>query len=81
MRLGCIERKEKGKTGSVGGPKRATAHFGSVVSIEKILPRQSSSSLGSRQGLSCRDKVLRPSARPGLGSHDRHARAAGMHVR
>ena len=39
LRLGCIERKEKGKTGGVGGPERATAHFGSFVAIEKFLLR------------------------------------------
>ena len=39
LRLGCIEKREKGKTGVVGGLKRATAHFGSFVVIEKILSR------------------------------------------
>ena len=31
LRLGCIERKEKGKTGGVGGPERVICHFGSSV--------------------------------------------------
>ena len=31
LRLGCIERKVKGKTGGVGGLERATAHFRSFV--------------------------------------------------
>ena len=34
-----------------------------------------------RQGLPCRDRVLRPGARPGLGPRDRHVRAVGMRVR
>ena len=33
LRFGCIERKEKGKTRGVGGPVRATAHFGFSVAI------------------------------------------------
>ena len=37
LRLEYIERKEKGKTGRAGGPERATAHFGSSVTTEKIL--------------------------------------------
>ena len=37
LRLGCIERKEKGKTGGAGGPERATAHFGSSVTIENFM--------------------------------------------
>ena len=28
LRLGCIERKEKGKSGGAGGSERATAHLG-----------------------------------------------------
>ena len=39
LRLGFIERKEKGKTGGAGGPKRATTHFGSFVATEKIFSR------------------------------------------
>ena len=31
-----------------------------------------------RHGFSCRDMVLRPGARPGLGAGDKHARAVGM---
>ena len=31
LRFGCIERKEKGKTKGVGGPEKATAHFGFSV--------------------------------------------------
>ena len=38
------------------------------------LSRQGSSNLVSLQGLPCRDRVLRPSARPGLGGRDKHAR-------
>ena len=34
LRLGCIERKEKGETGGAGGLERATAHFGSYVVTE-----------------------------------------------
>ena len=34
LRLGCIERKEKGKTRGAGGLERATAHFGSSVATE-----------------------------------------------
>ena len=37
LRLGCIERKEKGKTGGAGGPERATAHFGSSIATEKFM--------------------------------------------
>ena len=33
LRLGCVERKEKGKTRDAGGPERATAHFRSSVAI------------------------------------------------
>ena len=59
LRLGCIERKEKGKTRGARGPKRATDHFGSSVTIEKFMSRHGSSSPVSRQGLSCRDRVLK----------------------
>ena len=31
LRLGCVERKEKGKTRGAEGLERATAHFGSFV--------------------------------------------------
>ena len=44
LRLGCIERKEKGKTRGTGGPYRATAHFGSSIATEKILSQQGFSS-------------------------------------
>ena len=37
LRLGCIERKEKGITGGAGGLERATAHFGSFVVTEKFM--------------------------------------------
>ena len=40
LRLGCIERKETGKTGGVGGLERVIAHFESSVAIEKIMSRQ-----------------------------------------
>ena len=39
LRLGCIERKEKGKTGGAGAQERATTHFGSSVARENILSR------------------------------------------
>ena len=43
LRLGCIERKEKGKTRGAGGLERATAHFGSFVAIgfARVVLRQS----------------------------------------
>ena len=44
LRLGRIERKEKGKTGGAGGPKRATAHFRSSVATKKFLSQQGFSS-------------------------------------
>ena len=50
------------KPGGSGGPERATAHFRSSVAIEKFLSRQGFSSLVSRRGLPCRDKVLRSGA-------------------
>ena len=37
LRLGYIERKEKGKTGGAGGPERAIAHFGSFVATDKFM--------------------------------------------
>ena len=33
LRLGCIERKEKGKTRGARGLKKATAPFGSFFAI------------------------------------------------
>ena len=39
LRLGCIKRKEKGKTGGAGGSERATAYFGSSVATEKFMSR------------------------------------------
>ena len=62
LRLGCIEMKEKRKTGGAGGPERATAHFGSSVMTEKFMSRQGFSSPMSRQGLQCRAKRM---TRPG----------------
>ena len=37
LKLEYVERKEKGKTGGAGGPKRATAHFRSSIAIEKFM--------------------------------------------
>ena len=62
LRLGCIEMKEKGKTGGAGGPERATAHFGSFVMTEKFMSRQGFSSPTYRQGLPCRARRM---TRPG----------------
>ena len=69
LRLGCIERKEKGKTGGAGGLERVTTHYGSFIATEKFMLQQGFSSPVSRQGLSCGDRVLRPGARLGLGTH------------
>ena len=76
LRLGCIERKGKGKIGGAGGPERTTAHFGSSLATKKFLYRQGFSSPVSRQVLPCRDKVLGPGARPGHGACDKHAHAS-----
>ena len=34
LSLGCIDRKENGKTGGVGGPERAITHFQASIMTE-----------------------------------------------
>ena len=55
LKLRCIERKEKGKTGNARGPERAIANF-----LFSVMPENAD--LVSRRGFRCHDMILKPSA-------------------